>query len=61
MQVVDEVIEQGVAERRFDLEVDGEAVPGILWEPSDEAGPRPVVLIGHGGPGSVEQRYRILR
>jgi dienelactone hydrolase len=38
----------GVTERRFDLEVDGRLVPGILWTPSGARGPRPLVLIGHG-------------
>ena len=39
----------GVAERRFDLDVDGRTVPGILWLPVEPAaGPRPLVLVGHG-------------
>ncbi|MGH9224380.1 MAG: dienelactone hydrolase family protein [Acidimicrobiales bacterium] len=42
----------GVAERRFELDVDGRAVPGILWLPPDGpvggSGPRPLVLVGHG-------------
>ena len=38
----------GVSERRFDVEVDGRAVPGILWLPAAGAGPRPLVLLGHG-------------
>ena len=39
----------GVTERRFDLNVDGENVPGILWTPDGAEGTRPLVLIGHGG------------
>jgi dienelactone hydrolase len=31
------------------LRLVGEAVPGLLWHPSRSAGPRPTVLIGHGG------------
>jgi len=38
----------GVAERRFDLDVDGRVVPGILWVPPGSAGPRPLVLLAHG-------------
>jgi dienelactone hydrolase len=38
-----------VTERRFDLVVDDETVPGILWTPEDAQGPRPLVLLGHGG------------
>lgn len=49
MRVLSEVAERGVVERRFDLEVDGEVVPGILWLPETADGPRPAVLIGHGG------------
>ena len=39
----------GVTERRFDVYVDGRVVPGLLWTPEAEPGPRPLVLIGHGG------------
>ncbi|RZS79983.1 hypothetical protein EV189_3462 [Motilibacter rhizosphaerae] len=35
----------GVTERRFHL---GD-VPGILWTPEGATGPRPLVLLGHGG------------
>ena len=36
-------------EERFDLEVDGRSVPGILWQPRDAGMQTPVVLAGHGG------------
>src|SRR3954454_9472195 len=48
MDIVSEVSEKGVVERRFDLKVDNEVVPGIMWQPADE-GPRTTILIGHGG------------
>ena len=41
--------EHGVLERRFELRGQGEAVPGLVWTPSESSGPRPLVLIGHGG------------
>lgn len=41
--------ERGVLERRFDLEVSGRRVPGLLWTPQAASGPRPLVLLGHGG------------
>jgi dienelactone hydrolase len=46
---VDETRGKGVVERRFDLRVDDEVVPGILWLPDGPDGPRPTILIGHGG------------
>jgi dienelactone hydrolase len=39
----------GVLERSFELEVAGACVPGLLWSPTDATGPRPLVLMGHGG------------
>jgi fermentation-respiration switch protein FrsA (DUF1100 family) len=38
----------GVRERRFAVDVHGRHVPGILWVPAEGAGPRPLVLLGHG-------------
>ena len=49
MEIISESVEKGVVERRFDLSVEGEEVPGILWTPEHRSGPTPVVLIGHGG------------
>ena len=41
--------EAGVTERLFDLSVDGERVPAVLWAPEGASGPRPLLLMGHGG------------
>ena len=49
MDVIEESAEQGVVERRFDLKVDGETVPGIHWLPEGSTAAHPTVLIGHGG------------
>lgn len=49
MDIVNQVAEKGVVERRFDLKVEADVVPGILWTPEEGAGRRPTVLIGHGG------------
>lgn len=49
MDIVSETVERGVAERRFDLKAGDEVVPGILWVPAEADGPRPTILIGHGG------------
>ena len=42
-------VEDGVVDRSFDLKVGDDVVPGVLWTPADASGPRPKVLIGHGG------------
>jgi dienelactone hydrolase len=49
VDIVSETTEKGVTERRFDLKVEAEVVPGILWEPEDGSSPRPTILVGHGG------------
>jgi pimeloyl-ACP methyl ester carboxylesterase len=49
MKILDEKAEKGVVERRFDLQVDGDTVPGIHWFPEGVKVPRPTILIGHGG------------
>jgi dienelactone hydrolase len=49
MDLHEGVTEKGVTERPFDLEVEGERVPGILWTPEGATGPRPTILLGHGG------------
>jgi dienelactone hydrolase len=41
-------LDDGVLERRFDVDVDGRVVPGLLWTPVDAEGHRPLVLVGHG-------------
>ena len=43
---VDEVCERG-----FTVERNGHAIPGVLWHPSKPSGPRPLILMGHGGSG----------
>ena len=50
MEIVEEVCERGVVERRVGLKVEsGEIVPGIVWLPEAATGPRPTVILGHGG------------
>lgn len=49
MHITSEVTEKGVTEQRFDLQVGEDVVPGIVWKPEVDAGPRPTILIGHGG------------
>lgn len=49
MRFTGETTENGVVARDFELEVDGRRVPGVLWTPAGASGPRPLVLMGHGG------------
>lgn len=38
-------------EQRFWIESTGRRVPGVVWTPAPSRGPRPLVLVGHGGSG----------
>jgi len=63
MQFTRERTQDGVTERLFDLEVAGQRVPAVVWAPEDAVGPRPLVLMGHGGSqhkkiGSLAARAR---
>ncbi len=42
-------------QRRFDVRRGDRRVPGLLWTPAAGDGPRPLVLLGHGGSGSKRQ------
>lgn len=54
MEIVEELVEDGVLRRRFDLEVEGQAVPGLQWRPEGEVTTRATILFGHGGFQSKE-------
>ena len=49
MDIVSETASHGVVERRFDLKVGNDVVPGLVWVPEGATGTRPKVLFGHGG------------
>src|SRR5579863_1891967 len=49
MTFTDTRTEDGVTRRSFSVEVGGEAVPAVIWAPAEARGPRPLVLMGHGG------------
>ncbi|HEY2068860.1 MAG TPA: hypothetical protein VGG48_04845 [Rhizomicrobium sp.] len=64
IEFIREKTENGVSERLFDLAVDGERVPAVIWSPEGATGPRPLVLMGHGGSqhkkiGSLAARARL--
>jgi hypothetical protein len=41
--------DDGVTRRSFSVSVAGEDVPAVIWAPEGATGPRPLVLMGHGG------------
>ena len=41
----------GVVERGFEVERQGQIIPGVFWSPPTSYGPQPLVLMGHGGSG----------
>jgi dienelactone hydrolase len=45
VRITSETVADGIREQLFSI---GE-IPGVLWTPADGSGPRPLVLIGHGG------------
>lgn len=68
MEFTEERIEEGDVRRySFELTVAGETVPAVLWVPNGARGPRPLVLMGHGGsqhkktPGIVARARQYAR
>jgi dienelactone hydrolase len=49
MRITAEATEKGVTEHSFTLDRPDEPVPGVLWLPEGASGPRPLVLLCHGG------------
>lgn len=49
MEIRNEKTSGGVVRREFTLDVAGETVPGCIWTPEEAKGPRPLILMGHGG------------
>lgn len=55
MRITSETVADGVREQLFTI---GE-IPGVLWTPAAGSGPRPLVLIGHGG-GQHKKGWEVL-
>ncbi len=49
MEFTDVRSEDGVTGRSFSVAVAGEIVPAVIWAPEGARGPRPLMLMGHGG------------
>ena len=59
LKFISEETEYGITERRFDIVVKGETVPGIIWAPEGAEGSRPVVLILTSNlPGDPKDFFR---
>jgi pimeloyl-ACP methyl ester carboxylesterase len=55
MQFTSEAVIEDVMERTFNLAVNDESVPGVMWTPGDLSERHPVLLMGHGG--SQHKKY----
>lgn len=49
MEFIGEKTTDGVTRREFRLAVGDDVVPGCVWAPAGATGPRPLILMGHGG------------
>lgn len=52
-----DVAAKGVRERRLDVHRGDRVIPAMLWTPEEGAGPRPLVLIGHGAAQTKREQY----
>jgi dienelactone hydrolase len=63
MRFTSQTSSDGVTEQLFTLSITSGEIPGVLWTPDGAAGPRPLILMGHGGgqhkmASGVESRAR---
>lgn len=49
-----------VCERGFAVERRGQIIPGVVWHPAALSGPRPLVLMGHGGSGHKRNERMVM-
>lgn len=56
----DAVSAEGVCERGFTIERDGQAIPGVLWQPAVQKESRPLVLMGHGGSAHKKSERMVM-
>jgi len=57
MRLLGSTVTGKVNERTFVVVRDGGEIPGVVWVPEGAAGPRPLVLLGHGGSGHKREEY----
>src|SRR5260370_23808198 len=56
MRLASTTTSDGVCEQDFPLD----DIPGVLWSPAGAPGPRPLVLLGHGGGGGHKRAPNVL-
>ena len=56
MELAAPTLRHGMTERRFFSMRGARRIPGVLWSPKEPA-EGPLVLLGHGGSGSVDDDY----
>ncbi|MCF3102227.1 dienelactone hydrolase family protein [Streptomyces roseoverticillatus] len=66
MRFTSQASSDGVTEQLFTLPFASGEIPGVLWTPDGATGPRPLILMGHGGgqhkkaPGVVHRAHRFV-
>lgn len=55
VRITSDAVAGGICEQLFTV---GE-IPGVLWTPAEGSGPRPLVLIGHGGGQHKKERRAV--
>jgi dienelactone hydrolase len=67
MQFTSELVTDGLVERTFNINVNGDSVPGVIWTPENPSKDHPILLMGHGGSqhkkfvGVVNRAHRYVR
>src|SRR5207244_9277306 len=56
----DNVSVSGICERGFTVERQGQTIPAVVWHPAAPSGPRPLVLMGHGGSGHKRNERMVM-
>jgi dienelactone hydrolase len=49
MQFTSELVTDGLVERTFNLKVNNDSIPGVIWTPENPSKNHPILLMGHGG------------
>lgn len=67
MQFTSELVTDNIIERTFNIEVNNDSVPGVIWTPENPSKNPPILLMGHGGSqhkkfvGVVSRAHRYVK